>query len=345
MGTFDFSVDLTELQSDLRSNELAYKISIQNRGIQTLHLLSITPFLPDSVKLSEARDQSFAAVSEQHDTIAKELDTIVQTVLDTEESILFAKRVEIGKEWIRQVFSGMGFLGIYVSMFSGQMAKQMGERLRKERAFRYSIENYQDGLNAQSVFINKSSLAEALKELYRLKLEKLNRLEQRIGGGIQASTLASIQPSSIFSTTYVLCFKRRPLSARKYNISFEVSVAEEGKSEGQVSIASASPIISPQGYVLNLIVVLSSILGVILKTAVDPILRAAAMKIWTEPFGLGWPLAYAVIVALVFFNVYEFSNLADRFKMALSWRSALLIGVLCGLMSDRVIAALQAFLK
>lgn len=110
-------------------------------------------------------------------------------------------------------------------------------------------------------------------------------------------------------------------------------------------MAGASLVISPKGYVLNFVVILAAGMGVVLKTAMDPKLQVAAVNITADPAALGWPLVQAVIVASVFFNVYEFTNLADRVKMTLSWRSALLIGVLCGLMSDRVTAALQAFLK
>jgi hypothetical protein len=341
----DFSVDLAEQLSDQRSNEIAYKLSLQNRGVQTLRLLSISPFLPDSVKLSETKSQSFAAVSAQRDLLTKELDRLLRVVLDVNESALLTKRTEIWKDVYREIGSVSGILSLYVRMFSGRLAKQMSERMRQERAFQYSIENYEDGVKAEVAFVEKSSLASSVKELYGLKLQKLKELEQRIGAGLEASTLATIQPNSTFSTTYVLSFKRRPLSGRKYNVAFEVAVAEEGKAERQVAVASASLLISPQGYTLNFIVILAAVMGVMLKAAVDPKFQAAVMNVRTDRAAVVWPLVNAAIVALVFFNVYEFTNLADRVRMALSWRSALLIGVLCGLTSDRVIAALQAFLK
>lgn len=299
----DFSVDLVEQLSDQRSNEIAYKLSIQSRGAQTLNLLSITPFLPESVKLSETKSTSFAALSERRDTVTKELDTLLQTVMEVEESSLLAKRVDIWKGVYREMGSVSGIFRFYFQVFTGRMIKQMNEWARRERAFKYSVESYEDGANAQSAFVNKSALAESLKELYSLKLQKLKDLEQRIGGGVEAAALATIQPNSTFSTTYVLSFKRRPLSGRKYNISFEVAIAEEGKSERQVAVTSASLLISPQGYVLNLVVMLAAVMGVILKAAaVDPKLRAAAMNVMKDPAALGWPLVQSVIVALVFFN-------------------------------------------
>jgi hypothetical protein len=339
-------VDLVEQLSDQRSNEIAYKLSIQNRGAQALSLLSITPFLPESVKLSETKSTSFAALSERRDAVTKELDTLLQTVMEVEESSLLAKRIEVWKGAYREILSTTGIFRFYFQILTGRIIKQANEWARRERAFQYSVESYEDGAKAQAAFVSQSTLAESLKELYSLKLQKLKELEQRIGSGVQAAALATIQPNSTFSTTYVLGFRRRPLSGRKYNISFEVAITEEGKAERQVAVTGASLLISPQGYMLNLVVILAAVMGVILKAAaVDPKLRAAAMNVMKDPAALGWPLIQAVIVSLVFFNAYEFTNFADRVKMTLSWRSALMIGVVCALMSDRVVAALQAFLK
>ena len=346
MANPDFSVELAEQLSDQRSNEIAYKLSIYNRGAQALNLLSITPFLPDSVRLSETKSTSFTAVAEQRSANTKELDALLQVVMDVEESSLLAKRVDVWKEVYRQLGSASGFFGFYIKAFSGRFAKQMKELALRERAFKYSVENYEDGVKAQDAFVNTSSLAQPVKDLYRLKLEKLHSLEQRIGAGVEAATLAAIQSNSTFSTTYVLTFKRRPLTGRKYNITFEVAVAEDGKLERHVAVQSASLLIAPQGYILNLVVILAATMGVVLKAAaLDPKLQAAAMKVWTDPAGIGWPLAQAIIVAVVFFNAYEFTTFADRVKMALSWRSAMFIGTICGLVSDRIVAALQTFLK
>jgi hypothetical protein len=341
----EFGIDLTEQLSDQRSNEVAYKLSIQNRGHQVLHLLAITPFLPDSVKLSEAKSASFAALSAQRDALIKELDSLLETVMNVYETSLLARQTEIMKEAFSEIFSSTGFIRFYLAMFSGSYVKQMNERARQAGAFRYSIESHEDGERARVAFIDKPSLDQSFKELYALKLAKLKELDKRIGAGVEAATLATIQPKSTFSSTYVLSFKRRLVSSRRYNISFEVAVAEEGKTERHMAVAGTALLISPTALALNVVAVLSAVLGVILKTAVDAKLQTAAMNVMKDPAGLGWPIAQSMILAFVFFNAYEFTNLSDRIKIPLSWRSALLIGVLCGLVSDRIIAAFQAFLR
>jgi len=293
-----------------------------------MRLLAISPFLPDSVDLSETKSTSFAAVSAQRDTVLKELNNFLESVLVVYEDAILHRRLEVSEKTFNETFS----------------AKSAAENAKKLRSFQYTIDSYSNGVETKDLFIDPSPLEEPLKNLYALKLRKLEELESRTGAGVEASSLATIQPQSIFSTTYVLKFKRKMLLTRKYNISFEVELAEEGKTERQVYSASVSLLISPPGFSLNLVVVVSALLGVALKISIDPKLQALFKGPHSYPSQIGWLMIEAAITSLVFFNVYEYTSFSDRIKMALSWRSALLIGVLCGLLSDRILASLQTFL-
>jgi hypothetical protein len=51
----------------------------------------------------------------------------------------------------------------------------------------------------------------------------------------------------------------------------------------------------------------------------------------------------AVILALVIFNVDEVSDLGAKLKMDIGWRGAMLIGVLSGVLGDRMLEALKTF--
>ena len=45
------TLTLTEQFSDLRSNEVAYKLTIENHGASAINLLTISPRIPEGVKL------------------------------------------------------------------------------------------------------------------------------------------------------------------------------------------------------------------------------------------------------------------------------------------------------
>jgi hypothetical protein len=66
---------------------------------------------------------------------------------------------------------------------------------------------------------------------------------------------------------------------------------------------------------------------------------------------MGWPetpaftsVVSAAILALLFFNVYEHTSFGRQLRMNLGWRSALLIGALCGLMQERILTSLKSLL-
>lgn len=92
---------------------------------------------------------------------------------------------------------------------------------------------------------------------------------------------------------------------------------------------------------------MASFLGVILKSAVT--LTAVATSGADAAFTLvdmlhSTQMWAAGILALVFFNAYEYTSAGRQIGMPVGWRSALVIGCLCGISGNRILAGLQAFL-
>src|SRR5215472_10347845 len=104
----------------------------------------------------------------------------------------------------------------------------------------------------------------------------------------------------------------------------------------------ASVIISPNPFVLTMIAIFAAFLGAILKKITSSTSSGVSFDPSIRAF-LSGPVLAAAIIALVFFNIYEFTTIGDKFKMPVSWRSALLIGLLVGLFDDQFLAALKAF--
>jgi hypothetical protein len=108
------------------------------------------------------------------------------------------------------------------------------------------------------------------------------------------------------------------------------------------SVSTATNVqISPYPFSLTIVAVLSALLGVLIRVSLegakDPLANLALLA------GSG-QLLVGPIVALIFFNVYEYTSLGKGITMSVSWRSALLIGALCGIAQDRVLAALKALI-
>jgi hypothetical protein len=99
----------------------------------------------------------------------------------------------------------------------------------------------------------------------------------------------------------------------------------------------------------------SSILGAVLRSALHSGKSAISGSIdAVPPFDLvvqqlqrqvvALDTLGGMVVALVIFNIYEQTEFGARINMGVGWRSALLIGVLAGVFTDRLIAALTVFI-
>jgi hypothetical protein len=165
-------------------------------------------------------------------------------------------------------------------------------------------------------------------------------------------TLAS---GSIFATTFVFSFARGMLEPRKYTIALEAKFQEIDSEILETVAASASTIISPRAFWLSCIAVVSSVLGAVLRSALHSgKIAIAGLTDAVPPFELvlqqlqrqvvSLDTLGGMVVALVIFNIFEQTEFGARVKMGVGWRSALLIGVLAGVFTDRLIVALAVFI-
>lgn len=99
--------------------------------------------------------------------------------------------------------------------------------------------------------------------------------------------------------------------------------------------------ISPYPISLSIFTAFSAVLGSVMKSSL--VLNKDVFMYMREEIASG-RIFVGPIVAVVFFNVYEHLSVGKEVsKISVGWRSALLIGVVSGLASDRIIKALNAF--
>lgn len=72
---------LEEQLSDLRSNEIAYRFTAENRGPRTVLLRSLAPRVAEGVALLEVKDISERAVRLKHRTLCDELTATLKSYL------------------------------------------------------------------------------------------------------------------------------------------------------------------------------------------------------------------------------------------------------------------------
>jgi hypothetical protein len=174
---------LIEQESDLRSNEKAYKFMVENQGQNAMGLLSITPRIPEQVELVEVKDRSLVAVKANYIALCEDLTEVLRDQIfisdkDIRHSIAKAAS-EYVNEYLGQVRSIVGIM-LSLIFYETNETRRMIERFnRRFDAFTFKIERTSDAKLALAKFIKRNGVNESLKEIFELKTEQLNELEKK----------------------------------------------------------------------------------------------------------------------------------------------------------------------
>jgi hypothetical protein len=211
---------------------------------------------------------------------------------------------------------------------------------REFESFVFCISSGSDARTAFVKWMEKTNEHEEIITLFGLKTEQLEHIEATMDES-DRSSLTTIEAGSFFTATYVLKFDRRLLESRKFQVCFSANYLNPGDSSPQSNSTATNVLISPYPIVLSIVAIIAALLGTLLR---------ASLGDQTSPLheisGLtkSGKLLVGPVLALIFFNVYEYTSLGKSIRMAVSWRSALLIGALCGLAQENVLAALKALI-
>lgn len=342
------TINLEEQLSDSRSNELAYRLTIDNLGSNAISLSNVSPRIPDGVELVEVKDFSSQAAKLQHESLCKELTELLRDQIMLKSEEVRDQMVSIERDMLRDTISDLpGFWRVYLKVFTGQYYSDVKSYRSKRKSLFFTINSLADSKIAIQKWFPEQEDSTSISDVYRAKHEQLQAIEEEMNGdGINKSSLAVIEPDSLFATTYVFKFPRSLINPTRFSISIEATIRDSNSHKDQLLAASTNVIITPKPYILSLIAIASSLLGTILKFTTSVSTNGAPNEFFRE---LGVVLITAsgisaAILALVIFNIYEYLDIGGRIRIGVGWRSALFVGVLCGLFSSRMIEALQAII-
>lgn len=329
---------LEEQLPDARSDQIAYKLTIFNPESTPIRLLSVQPRVPAGAAVVDVTDSSLAQANAQKAVLLEELNRLLRQFLWVTSATFRQEWIDQQKIVLKELFSVVGFLSIYFQLFFRSSSLQA--RMKKEfDSFSFKVSSAADARSAYEKWMATSEQHEAVKTLFDEKTKQLERVES-IMDESERPGLTSIAPGGFFTATYVMKFSRNAFDPRKYQVGFDASYSLADTPPQSNSIATNVQI-SPYPLTLSLVAVFSAFLGILVKLSVLP---------QSDPFAEMFKLAQTgqllvgPIVALIFFNMYEYTSAGKDIAMSVSWRSALLIGALSGLAHDRIIAALKALI-
>jgi hypothetical protein len=354
---------LEEQFSDMRSNEVAYKFTVENHSDNAIVLLDTTTRTPEDVKFSEIKDSSSIALKSTGEELCGQLTILLNTYLTTTSEDFRKREAQATKQILEEVL-GFGVFRLYAKMLSNLFTRNILQAPRRLAAYEIQIETYAHAKTAFDRWLSTSDVADIpIRDLFQAKMERLLEIEKETGNDIRSSLLATVEPDSFFAQTYVFNFRRYIVDPRRSNISVEAVYSDADsyeddpvKAKRYIGSATQTLIISPKPWAVTILAIIASWLGVALRNAISLEPKTLVFPYPLQNFiqSLHSPatassfqqILAASILALVFYNVYEYTSIGKNFSngFGISWRNALLIGMLCGLVGDKIIAALKAFL-
>ncbi len=333
------SCRLEEQLSDLRSDQIAYKLTIENQSAVPIRLLAVAPRIPVGARLLEITDTSLAEANARKAALLDELNHLLQQYLWVTSAPFRQTWIDRRKEAYKEIFSFSGIVQVYYQMLTNPAA--LDSRLKREfESITFKISSSSDAQNAYTRWMESSTEHEAMKSLFQAKTNQLESVEMRMDENDRFG-LTAIESGSYFTATYVMKFSRRLFEPKKYQVAFEATYSLPSVSSPQNISTATNVQISPLPWSLSAVAILASVMGVLLRVSLSGNPNPLEQMFL---FASNGQLLVGPIVALIFFNVYEHTSLGKNITMAISWRSALLVGALCGLAQDRILAALKALI-
>ena len=345
---------LEDQSPDLRSNEVALKFSIINGGLSPIEIHSIKPRIPRDVEIIEVKEPSFEATQLDRNNLCAELTELLNYSISLSSSQIKKRRDELSKDDSSDPIPGSLFGILDLFYVTVAMLKSIRSILSHKdvvlSAYFEKIDNSNQAKSALAKWLTTPNTEQDhIKLLFESKVEKLEAIEEKITKS--GSTLvAVIEPESFLAVTYVLRFKRARYDPRKYTIAIESEYSEPVNGSQKI-LASASKVIviSPMPSSLSYIAFSSAILGTFVKIVLEGGSSFVA-KIEVGNSVIDNILTYIIqaiaasIVGVIFFNIYEFTEAGKKIELSISWRSALLIGFLSGMLLDKLLASIKAFI-
>jgi hypothetical protein len=346
---------------DARSQQFQCSVRLENAGTRRLRIESLRTLTPLGTEVQRVLDTTQSQSRIQRDDLYRDLSLLLSAFLIKDSATYRKEVVDAFRNTLTEHFNVKGILRLYQSMAIGKLADAVKNMNENSRIWGISIRNSKRAQSYYEEFLkSREQEAKELCLIYKAKLEDVRQLESELGGGGQDQSVADVEPGGVFARTYVYNCKRQLLNPKTYTFSFDCGYLDHpapAQAEPKHLAGSITAVISPKPLVLNVLAMISAILGVVLKIALDnsqttdvhPQMVAPQPTLFSQLAGLVTmsaceAIVAAVITALFFYNVYDSTDMGRKLDVGTGWRSALIIGGLSGLLNQRVIAALHGLL-
>jgi len=353
-STGKVSLEIEIAENDLRARQFACHLRLENETDSTVNLLAINYRLGSGVIVEKTENTSSVDLKLEYDQLRNDVRSLLRSLYITSSETF---RKEYAKNYLESFRNQFRFKSVamaYVYILTGRFrsfARQMSQAIQRMEFPITSAETARSILSK----LEKTQQQDfsVIKELALAKIDRMNAIEMIDPNFLKPQYLTQILPNETFEQVFILKARRKLSSIASYAAAFEVKLSIDaigtGRPVERLLSRSASFNVTPSPITLSAFAAVFAFLG----TVLNDVGLAASRKIsdggsTAQAFSHLFSPEFlqnsvvAVILSVVLYNSFEMTEFKDRLK-TISWRSAMFIGLLCGLLSDRMLKAITSF--
>ncbi|RYD58463.1 MAG: hypothetical protein EOP60_03285 [Sphingomonadales bacterium] len=334
----EYKITISSKEIDVRSSQFSCELTIANTGGERFEIVDMTPRLPKGVTLNDAIDSSKMELSKRYDMLCEKYENMIGNYLVSASEKHAQEQFELMNRVLKQMLSLKGVFDFYKNMILAKMPKVMANQ--RAQLIRVPVENAREAERALAIAEEAGVPVPELGTL-RYTLEILRDIEQQEEFVLARRARAEVQPGQEHKSVYIVDAKRGLFDAASYSVNFDISLRSNDGS--QISRTETAPLlVTPNAATLTAVAVASALIGRAIKLlAVNP--NSISFDVGTVLNSASGYLL-AGLTALIVFNIFDFTALRDQFQAKISWRAAILIGFVCGYLTDRLLRTLETLL-
>jgi hypothetical protein len=343
--------------SAAQSNQFECSVHVFNPGPSRIRLNSLRALNPDGTEIQKVTETSQSDLIIERENICRDLSHLIsEFLLDSSENYRMKLASNLKDVLIKSLSFSM-MVKLYYYVIIGLTSFIKIEINKGVNAWSIKIKNATEAKRYYLEFLDPvKNEQKILCSLFSSKLEALSHIDSKLGDGLYDDSIADIEPNATFSRAYVFNCKRSVFNTRTFTFTFDAGYSEDElkKADLRHLAASITTSVAPKPVVLNVVAITAALLGSVLKKLLDSISSKTDAIVGGETVDVFGVLLFnanftmtigaAMITALFFYNIYESTEFSKRLNVDGGWRSALIIGGVCGLLNQRVVAALQGLL-
>jgi len=334
----DYKISIASKEIDTRSSQFSCELTIANTGSDPFDIVETMPRLPTGVTLNDAIDSSKAELSKRYDMLCQRCENMVGNYLVVSSEAHAREQFQTMQRIMKELLSARGILKFYTSALLMRLPHTMASA--REQMIQIPVASLREAERAFEI-VQQAGIPDPELATLRYVIDILRDIEHEDEFQASRRARAQVQPGQEHKSVYIVDARRGLFDTASYSVNFDISL--RSTDGNQISRTETAPlIVSPNAATLTAVAVVTALIGRAIRLLSEgPVTISFDTTTIAHTAG-GYLLAG--LTALIVFNIFDFTALRDQFKAKISWRAAILVGFVCGYLTDRLLNTLETLL-